>query len=81
MNKETELSCSPTGCLTAICPLCQCVSWTGDADNKYDIEEVMNKYPQKDWCTCGHILSNTNLEYPPKAGTGDRRSSLSSFSS
>lgn len=57
---------------TALCPLCQKVSWTGKTDDKDQVENVMNKYLEKDWCNCKHLLDNVNTEYPPKAGTGEK---------
>lgn len=57
---------------TAICPLCQKVSWTGKTNDKDQVEDVMNKYSKEDWCNCKHLLNDTPKEYPPKAGTGQK---------
>lgn len=61
-------------CTTAICPLCQGVSWTGEPVEGDDIKDVMEKYPQKDWCTCEHVLDSKHAAAPPKAGTGEKKS-------
>ena len=39
-----------------------------------DIKDVMEKYPQKDWCTCEHVLDSKHAAAPPKAGTGEKKS-------
>lgn len=60
-----------TSCTTSICALCNGVSWTGNDENK--VNEVMNAYPKKDWCSCQHVLDCKKPEYPPKAGTGEKK--------
>ncbi|KAG0682965.1 hypothetical protein C6P40_000616 [Pichia californica] len=79
-NEQVNTSKSPspnqesntTPATTAICPLCQKVSWTGEADDKDEVESVMNNFVSKDWCNCKHIVSDDYVEYPPKAGTGEK---------
>lgn len=68
------MSESQEKCNTAICPLCQGVSWTGDAEKAEDISQVVEKYPKKDWCTCEHVLESKHSAAPPKAGTGEKKS-------
>lgn len=55
-------------CNTAICPLCQHISWTG---NEHRVAEVMNNHAKNEWCTCAHVFDDEDPNYPPKAGTGE----------
>lgn len=61
---------------TAICPICNGVSWTGETNK--DVPKLMDSYNKEVWCTCSHVLTNKYPDYPPKSGTGDAsRSSIS----
>lgn len=66
---------------TVFCPLCNGVSWsTGSIDvngTSRDIKNVMDSHPKSDWCSCDHTLTPDAPEFPPKAGTGNRRPSMS----
>ncbi|CAH2446502.1 Hypothetical protein PP7435_CHR1-2225 [Komagataella phaffii CBS 7435] len=61
-------------CQTAICPLCNRKSWTGCGQH---IPSAMSNTRQELWCTCTHILDTNYPQYPPRAGTGSARRSIS----
>lgn len=62
-------------CQTSVCPLCNGVSWSGKGvAESSEVGDVMSKYPRKDWCKCLHVVDADQSEYPPKAGTGQKKS-------
>ncbi|KAG7700143.1 hypothetical protein KL930_000830 [Ogataea haglerorum] len=65
-------------CSTAICPLCQRKSWTGCGSH---VSEVMSNTNRELWCTCRHAVEDGDPRFPPRAGTGSARKSVSSESS
>ncbi|ODV84053.1 hypothetical protein CANARDRAFT_201806 [[Candida] arabinofermentans NRRL YB-2248] len=64
-------------CSTAICPLCQKKAWSGCGSH---VADVMKTTQQDLWCTCRHAMEG-DTRFPPRAGTGSARKSVSSESS
>lgn len=66
---------------TVFCPICNGISWTtGSVDlsgPSNEIKAVMESHPKSDWCSCEHRIVSEAPDFPPKAGTGGRRPSMS----
>ncbi|ODQ80222.1 hypothetical protein BABINDRAFT_13107 [Babjeviella inositovora NRRL Y-12698] len=62
---------------TEICPICMRKSWSGCGDH---VASVMKITPEPEWCACRHAQEplEKNKKFPPKAGTGLARKSMSS---
>ncbi|KGK35350.1 hypothetical protein JL09_g5500 [Pichia kudriavzevii] len=64
---------------TAICPLCNGVSWSSTAPaSKTEIARAVGSRGENT-CSCAHVLDTEVPDLPPKAGTGERKKSISGW--